>query len=284
MKKSLEQKKLLLSCERGDIQTLRSIINKYRDKRKNTKLLRSLLEYEDINNSNRTPLVYCCINGNVECLLELLRNNINLEHFVSGSTALYHATSRGNIECVEELLIYGANANTLNHKGWTCLMNASYFGHNKIVELLLQYGANPDIQRNDYDYKCALHFAAKNGRYKVVQLLLEYGADANLFDSVENMTSLMYAIKNGYYQIVQLLILYGANPYLKNKDGKCAIDFIQNGSNEHNEEDKDKNKNKHKNKNKSKSKDEQQKKQTKHMTNCLLSCNNRLIFIMRSQN
>ena len=232
LKKSLEQKKLLLSCERGDISTLRSIINKYRDKRKNTKMLRSLLEYEDINNNDRTPLVYCCINGNVECLLELLRNNVNLEHFVSGSTALYHATSRGNIECVEELLIYGSNANALNHKGWTCLMNAAYFGHNKIVQLLLEYGANPDIQRKNYDNKCALHFAAKNGRYKVVQLLLEFGANTNLFDNNDNMTSLMYSVKNNYYQIVQLLILYGANPYLKNKDGKCAIDFIQNTNND----------------------------------------------------
>lgn len=145
LKKSLEQKKLSLACERGDIQSLRSIINKYRDKRKNTKLLRSLLEFEDTDNNNRTALIYCIMGNNVECLLELLRNNVNLEHYVSGSTPLYHATSRGNMECVEELLIYGANPDAINVKGWTSLMIAAYFGHRKIVKLLLKYGADPGL-------------------------------------------------------------------------------------------------------------------------------------------
>eukprot|EP01084_Bolivina_argentea_P056429 103294_1 len=226
LKRSLEQKKVLLSCERGDVETLKLILYKYRGTR-HANHLSALLEYEDVSNNMKTPLVYCCINGHVECLLELLRTKVELEHLVSGSSALYHATSRGNVECVEELLIYGANPNTLNHKGWTCLMNAAYFGHDKIAELLLKYGADPDIERTEYNHKCALHFASKNGRYRVVELLLQYGANPDPFDSNDQMSSLMYAAKNGYYRIVQLLILYGANPYLKNGEGKCAIDLIE---------------------------------------------------------
>lgn len=41
------------------------------------------------------------------------------------------------------------------------------------------------------------------------------------------MTPLMFAVKNGFHHIAQSLILHGANPYLKNRYGKCAIDFIQ---------------------------------------------------------
>eukprot|EP01084_Bolivina_argentea_P148924 260263_1 len=227
-KKSMEQKKLLLSCERGDIHTLKSILNKYKCKTKRRKkynnYLKSLIEYEDKTNHNKTALIYCLNNGNVECLLELLRNNIDLEHCVSGCCPLYHATTRGFVECVEELLIYGANPDVINCKGYTCLMNASYFGHYKIVQLLLKYESNPDIQRNKYDNKCALHFAVSNNKYNVCKLLLQYGSNTNLFDN-NNMTSLMYAVQNGYYKIAQLLILYGANPCLKNKNGKSAIDY-----------------------------------------------------------
>eukprot|EP01084_Bolivina_argentea_P171490 297103_1 len=242
LESNLEISNFLLACEQGDISTLRSILVKYennihinnkQENKENNKHLEFLLNYKDPN-TNKTGLIYACISGHIDIVDELIKQGVNIEKCHDGSTPLYHATSRGHINVVKILLNYKANVNAINNKGWTCLMNAAYFGRDDIVKLLLEHNANPDIIRNEFDGKCALHFASKNGRYKVVELLLDYGADPNICDKCDGRTALMYSASHGYQQILLLLLLYGSDPMILNTHNKKAIDFIEyNDDDEH---------------------------------------------------
>ena len=161
---SAEINKFLLSCENGDISTLRSILVQYDDVhgdehevKENQNRLQLLLNHQDPN-TNKTGLIYAAIAGHVHIVEELIKQGTDIEKSYDGSTPLYHATSRGHVEVVKILLNYSANVNAVNNKGWSCLMNAAYFGRDDIVNLLLKYKANPDIVRAEFDGKSALHF------------------------------------------------------------------------------------------------------------------------------
>lgn len=164
LQQNLEISKFLLSCEQGDISTLCSILIKYDDvhvneieEEENHKKLQFLLNYQD-SNTNKTGLIYASISGHTHIVEELIKQGADIEKCHDGSTPLYHATSRGHIDVVKTLLNYNANVNAINNKGWTCLMNAAYFGRDDIVNLLLKHKADPDIIRNEFDGKTALHF------------------------------------------------------------------------------------------------------------------------------
>ncbi|MEM4367181.1 MAG: ankyrin repeat domain-containing protein [Candidatus Anstonellales archaeon] len=108
------------------------------------------------------------------------------------NTALIRASETGAFYAVELLLKLGAKVNARNQKGETALMKASYSG--------------------DYD---------------ILNLLLDYGADAGI-KSKEGNTALHYAVlgEKNHYVIKTLLFRAGVNPFLRNMDGKTALDLL----------------------------------------------------------
>lgn len=93
----------------------------------------------------------------------------------------------------------------------TALIWATFYGDVDILRWLLQQGA--DIDRQDRNGYCALHFAGQEKQLVCAALLLEHGASLELADRHGN-TPLWTAIFNakGDCQLVNLYLEHGANP------------------------------------------------------------------------
>ncbi|ETO11992.1 ankyrin repeat protein [Reticulomyxa filosa] len=227
LKQSIRNNKFLRACESGNVEIVKEMLRTQFDpyttgkKKKQmpkessasalsaeNRLMTTMLnlEVEDKRNG-RTPLVHAAANGYVHVVLELLQRNIDLEHCCDGSTPLYWAASRGHVEVVHELLMYGANPNAVNLKGWTAIMNASYFGHLEIVKCLLKYD---DVFFFFYFF-----------------LFINSEEEADVYTYGKNGTPLIYSVQNGHEKISQMLLLYVADPFHKDNNGKCALDYAE---------------------------------------------------------
>lgn len=134
-----------------------------------------------------------------------------------------NACATGNITTVIEFLQKGFDCNTKDEHGNTGLMAAASERHEEIVVILLHKKADFKIQ-NQFG-NTALAMACDRGNYTIAKLLIDHGADVNSRDLALN-TILMTACFNSSLLIVKLLLENGANPYLKNRDGQSALDFV----------------------------------------------------------
>ncbi|KAI1462718.1 hypothetical protein F4805DRAFT_6783 [Annulohypoxylon moriforme] len=105
--------------------------------------------------------------------------------------------------------------------GMTVLHLAAAYGHEAIARLMLQRGANPNVLsrpeklhiesghqwenlKSEHAKSTPLHIAAFSGRKAIVQLLLEYQADVYIKDG-NGKTALQVASSQGHMDIVRLL-------------------------------------------------------------------------------
>jgi serine/threonine-protein phosphatase 6 regulatory ankyrin repeat subunit B len=133
--------------------------------------------------------------------------------------ALGLATLTGQIELAEFLLEKGADIN-MNAGSGTALRFAAENGHIDVVRLLLDNGAK-DVQEQ------ALSSAINNSQVNVVKLLLERGANANKKEFWTKFSLLMKAARVGNAEIVKLLLEYGASVFVKDNEGKIALDYAK---------------------------------------------------------
>ncbi|KAL8721231.1 MAG: hypothetical protein Q9225_002043 [Loekoesia sp. 1 TL-2023] len=138
-------------------------------------------------------------------------------HCGNWGTALHKAAYRGATDIVEMLLASGADTNLdgepCNSKGddgiVTALQGASAFADEPTVRLLVANGANLVIERNDSDFKSALHAASFYGNTTNVQVLLELGSDVNLRGGRYG-TCLQAAATRGHNETMTALLDAGA--------------------------------------------------------------------------
>tara|TARA_B100001093_G_scaffold2503_1_gene2523 strand:+ start:150 stop:575 length:426 start_codon:yes stop_codon:yes gene_type:complete len=112
----------------------------------------------------------------------------------------------------------------IDEYGRTPLINAVSEGNIELAKDLISKGAELDIQ--DDNGWCALHFAAQNKEDEISIALLEGGADPDLTDSHGNgplWTATMNA--KGDFSIVRVLIEHGAKKENKNKHGRSPLDM-----------------------------------------------------------
>ncbi|MBK1880716.1 ankyrin repeat domain-containing protein [Pelagicoccus mobilis] len=119
----------------------------------------------------------------------------------------------------------------IDEYGRTPLINAICDGNLELAEELISKGADLDVQ--DDNGWCALHFASQKREKEITKILLEKGANPNLHDSHGN-GPLWTATMNSRdsYEILILLIEYGAEKDWKNRHGRSPLDMaltIQNG-------------------------------------------------------
>jgi ankyrin repeat protein len=90
-----------------------------------------------------TPMILCCMKGNVEGLALLLDKGANTELMSrDGNTPVIVCCTHGNVESLALLLDKGANPDLADGNGVSPAHHACVRGHFKCLELLIAKGAN----------------------------------------------------------------------------------------------------------------------------------------------
>jgi len=168
-------------------------------------LIQLLLNYCDASDLNRqcgesetTPLYWCCQDGKLELLKQMLEKGGNPN---IGAAQLYAAVFAGNIDIVRLLLEHpGVDVNKTEDT-FTPLYCACYKGYTEIVRLLLEHNADPHILPSA-GASC-LFVAARHNNVEIVKLLLDAGADPQLGEvSTKNKQSpFNVAFERGYLEV-----------------------------------------------------------------------------------
>lgn len=125
---------------------------------------------------------------------------------VSNSSAvLMHAIQQRDRNTVERLLDNGAQVGDANLLVRACLNSDS-----EIVRLLLLFGADPNA--SDKRGYTPLYAAAKTSLLEGVELLIKYGADPNMSAGPDEEAPLVTAVQKRNLEIEHLLLMYGADP------------------------------------------------------------------------
>ena len=97
---------------------------------------------KDDTETERSTLIQCVYDGQVEMIDSLVVNGANYHRTLNnGSNALHIAAEKGFIEIIKKFYGYGLDINAKNNKGETPLMIARRKGHNDIVNFLIENGA-----------------------------------------------------------------------------------------------------------------------------------------------
>ncbi|KAJ1482062.1 ankyrin repeat-containing domain protein [Baffinella frigidus] len=178
----------------------------------------ALFEGADVNTrdrSERTPVHFAAMKGNLECLRKLLAAGGDVEPLdqqgqrrcepldQQGQTPLCMAAEGGHDSCVRLLMEAGVNINEMTPYGDFPLHIAVQMGHNTVVETLL--AANANVGTYDADGYDALALACQGGHTACVKALLRVGADVN-GPGEDNMCPLLHAVDDGHEACVNELL------------------------------------------------------------------------------
>ena len=136
---------------------------------------------------NESPLIQACHRGHHDIVQELMgatNIKINQKRKTDGATALFVACREGAVECVRQLLTNNLILiNNSKTNGRSPLFIASFFGHNEIVEMLMNHShkmrkkamvhGQLDVNQCDSKGFTPLFVAAQNGHTKIVTMLLK---------------------------------------------------------------------------------------------------------------
>ncbi|KAA8896396.1 ankyrin repeat-containing domain protein [Sphaerosporella brunnea] len=211
--------------------------------------------------TGRTPLHIACARGDAEIIRLLILNGAPI-HSSTKNRILYICSSLDRVAIVHMLLEYGgdvnatsgeANNKTLLHRAAGGSRNR---GSPKMVELLIKCGA--DVAAADWKGKTPLHLACRNivskpldedypgdaakrrrDNMEVVRLLIANGAPLNAVDPSVGFTPLhtvCWGAVFGHYEkrgecmeAAKVLILSGAKLDVPSKEGKTALDILDEG-------------------------------------------------------
>ena len=204
----MNEEELIKACEDGDLEKVKSLIEKGIDIN---------LEYKWW-----TPLTKASEKGHLDIVEYLVKNGakINKENGHDW-TALMCASMNGHSDIVEYLVENGANINIKNENGQTALILVSNEDneHLNIIQYLVDNGADINIKNNDGD--TALIIASKKEHLCITKYLIYKKADVKPKNNY-GWTALMYILKNKQPE--------ENNQLIENSKSKELIDFfIKNG-------------------------------------------------------
>ena len=229
------------ACERGDVETVKKIINTY------GKHVNNICDDMGMNLLH-TASMYGGGHDYYEILNLLLKNGINVnKKNISGETPLLRACSFGDDSHVELFIKHGANINEKDYCNESPLHVTMMTKNYKCMKILLEHGADVNIV-NAYN-ETPLHYAHicpqrsephicsddeyVNSYRDAVGMLLKYGADVNIVNA-HNETPLHYLYNNFFAKYIaknltcvnenaKMLIDYGANVNIKNIYGETPL-------------------------------------------------------------
>lgn len=169
--------------------------------------------------------IYCAVHeNNIDVLDYFLTLGYNLD-FVPNNPLLA-ACNNKNIDAIDRLLNAGANVNVYSEK--PLIYNMVTINNLDIIKRLVMFGGDINAKYKEYT---PILLACINNCTEVAKFLIEMGCDINCCNNL-NRTPLMYACKNNNIQLVKLLIKYKADINFLDKDGKKAIDYINDANND----------------------------------------------------
>ena len=145
---------------------------------------------------NESPLIQACHRGHHDIVQELMgatNIKINQKRKTDGATALFVACREGAVECVRQLLTNNLILiNNSKTNGRSPLFIASFFGHNEIVEMLMNHShkmrkksmvhGQLDVNQCDSKGFTPLFVAAQNGHTRIVTMLLKNAVCCDFVD------------------------------------------------------------------------------------------------------
>ena len=185
---------------------------------------------DEVDKEKKSPLMYACIAGRLECAKALIRKNANilLKDKLTKNTAFHFACKNGSLNIVKYFIENtDIKIDLPGEDRMTGLMLASLNGHYELVKFLLENKAK--ITKKDKYKRTALLHAVRGGHTKIVSYLLVNGAEYEQPDNSNN-TPLHYACALGFKNIVELLLIAGASPNPSNdwKYTPLEIGFVKN--------------------------------------------------------
>ncbi|POM77485.1 Serine/threonine protein kinase, partial [Phytophthora palmivora] len=118
-----------------------------------------------------TPIIEASRYGNAHVLGCLLSAEWNTEDVdVAGRTALHHAATGGHVNVID-ILLYDADVNCCDKRGWTPLHCAAASGRLEALKMLIEHGAMLDVET--ISGKTPLVLAIERGQSDVAAFLME---------------------------------------------------------------------------------------------------------------
>ena len=135
------------------------------------------------------------------------------------------------------LMMKGADTSARGSKpgeeGWTPLMYAITRHNEEALKVLLHYSTNPNVQNDEGD--TAVMVAIKNYKgfdtFRLArQMIREYEEDGYIDLNIQNkkgQTALMLAAQAGRLDFIERLMDTGAGPFMRDNEGKWALDYAR---------------------------------------------------------
>nr|XP_023013531.1 serine/threonine-protein phosphatase 6 regulatory ankyrin repeat subunit A-like isoform X1 [Leptinotarsa decemlineata] len=160
---------------------------------------------ESINFRGQTPLhiAAASVDG-VECLMFLLRQNIDLNKQSSdGRTPLHMTAIHGRFTRSKTLMDNGALLDCPDKNGCTPLHIAAQYGHDLFAYTLMTYGAN--ASKKGYEGRTPLHMCCLAGYVECARRFVQSGVDLNDQDETGKTPTHCAAYK-GSFECLDLLV------------------------------------------------------------------------------
>ncbi|CAD6186704.1 unnamed protein product [Caenorhabditis auriculariae] len=172
----------------------------------------------------RTPILWCASNGNVQAMNTLKQAGGDMlakdrDHL----GALHCAASHGYHEVIELVMnsISAKHVDEEDRAGHTALFYAVTFGHYESALKLLQYGANPNHQ--DHRLRTPCHCAAAKGQMRMLKLLRQHNASFEIQNYRGDM-SFHEAVQTGSKDVVEWLLAMDPSTLdAPNHQGRTAL-------------------------------------------------------------
>ncbi|CAI5451061.1 unnamed protein product [Caenorhabditis angaria] len=155
---------------------------------------------------NRTPILWCASNGNVDAIEVLASSGGDLLIKDRDSLGVLHcAASHGYHEIIDVVMnrIPRTMVDDQDSAGHTALVYAVTYGHYESALKLLQYGADPNHQ--DQRLRTAAHSAAAKGQMRMLKLLRQYNASFDIQNYRGDMP-FHEAVQSGSKDVVEWLL------------------------------------------------------------------------------
>lgn len=151
---------------------------------------KKLIEIDQRDDVQATPLILATLGGNLNIVKMLLNNgaDINARNW-NGHSSLQYACSKGWHTIVEYLLENNADINIRDKYGDTCLHRTVVLGRLEILQLLLNHTKNLNVNCQNIVGNTPLFVACEDEQSSCALLLIEHGADVNI-ENKEKLTAL----------------------------------------------------------------------------------------------